>query len=67
MQHLQVEKEETIGTQNRLQSDLEDLKRSNADFEQENVKLVKERANNLLQIDEITAVKTQIQEKLAKS
>ena len=46
IQTLQGEKAEAISAENRMQSDLEDLKRSNRGFEEENSSLVKERRSN---------------------
>ena len=54
-QSLLAEKAEAVGTQDRLQSDLEDLKCSNKGFEQENARLVKDRDSNLQLIHELTA------------
>ena len=61
------EKSEAVGTLNRLQSDLEDLKRSNAGFEKENINLVEERNKNLQHITELSTDKSSLESKLTES
>ena len=46
---------------NRLQSDLDDLKRSNAGFEKENINLVEERNKNLQRITELSTDKSKLE------
>jgi len=47
-----------------MQSDLDDIKRSNKGFETENISLVKERNANLQEIRELTSTKDSLDQKL---
>ena len=64
---LKTQQAEAISTQSCLQSDIDDLKRSNSGFEKENLSLVKDREILYESIKELTAEKTTLEEKWQKS
>jgi len=67
VQRLTEEKAEVESLVNSLQQDIEDLKRSNAGFEKENISLVRERNATCQSIAELRREKQSLETQLAES